>query len=196
MTKAGEAIHTPPVKDYCKCNAKFENNDPICKTDCRYNQFWMPIFFEGIIIDWYPVCNCIFIPCNGSPCQQEADYLSEIWNSFRDLRLFFIDFYTAMLQEPRSDIMKELEYSRQKINTCSVTSNTQGTEAILLNCTRAENEATSLYNAKWFSYNGQPGACYGGSVGKNFDLTDNWFCCNLYNPNPSTINPSENTSTR
>ena len=34
MKKMGDAINTPPVQEYCKCDAQLENANPICESSC------------------------------------------------------------------------------------------------------------------------------------------------------------------
>jgi len=158
-------------------------------------------------------CTCTFTPCNGSPCQQIIYYLSELWNDYRQFKLDFINFYTTMLKEPRSDIMKELTYSRKTTNDCSLVGSTYGlSNERLLNCTRAEDEIISPINTNKMTKEELAalvhvdasqidipdnstlnGYCYGKKLGEvlipsvDLDLTDNWFCCQKYNKNP-TIN--------
>jgi len=191
MDKIGKAKDTSPIQDYCRCNAKFENSNPICKTDCQYAQWWDIV---GADQDGNPIwgwrCSCILEPCKGSPCQQMTDYLAQLWNNIRQLKLDFIDFYTAMLKEPRSDIMKELTYSRQTTNNCSVTSSSSDSKNRLLNCTRVEDELISPITTGQITINGETvnSYCYGKELGKLFDtpLTDNWFCCQQYQKTPGT----------
>jgi len=105
----------------------------------------------------------------------------------------------GIITEPRSDILKELTYSRQSVNSCSVISNTTGDETKLFNCTRAEDELVPPINSNKMTKDElvailKPeqsdqidlgdkktvdGYCYGTNLGKLFKktLTDNWFCC-------------------
>ena len=182
MYKAGKAIDTTPVKEYCKCDAKFENSEPICKTDCIFNQEWIDesIDGDGNIIPGHWVCGCALEACKGNPCDQIIDYLSQIWNSYRQFKLEFIDFYMVMTIEPRSDIMKELTYSRKQANQCSVVRNNFGTESRLMSCTRVEAEVISPIIDGHIIYSGEEinSYCYGENL--NNSLTDNWFCCQTY----------------
>ena len=161
---------TNGVQDYCKCAAKFDLNSPhpppevaggpICTTGCQYSQTYVPeqtqeipdtMDDEGNVIPGYTIiipahweCACTFTPCSGNPCQQITDYISMLWNDYRQLKLDFIDFYTTMLAEPRSDIMKELTYSRKTTNDCSLIGSTYGLlKERLLSCTRVEDEIIS-----------------------------------------------------
>lgn len=198
MKKIGEAKDTSPIQDYCKCGAKLENNEPICKTNCNYAE-WIaeiPVYDnEGNYLYSYPQkqCACDFVPCQGNPCEQIVDYLSDLWNSYRKLKLDFIDFYTIMLAEPRSDIMKELAYSRQTTNSCSLTTSAYGSQARLLSCTRVEHEEIAPISNGQTTYKDttMPG-CYGGQgnghLGKIFNLSDNWFCCQEYTKTPAAAN--------
>ena len=109
------------------------------------------------------------------------DYHSQLWNDYRQFDADFISFNTNVLVEPRSDIMKELTYSRQTTNTCSTNNTVFGATNRLLSCTRVEDELLSPINGSkinfdnknWSSY------CYGKNLGimDKKSLTDNWFCC-------------------
>ena len=182
MTVIGNAHKTYPIQDYCKCNAKLENNKPICKTNCQYDQWWVTVFDEyGDIMGGYLQCSCVEIPCKGSPCEQITDYISVLWNYNIKLKNDFIDFYTKIITEPRSDIMKELTYSRQSTSNCSLTNSSFGSQDRLLNCTRVEDELISPISVGEITFNNKTinAYCYGKELGKLFDipLTDNWFCC-------------------
>ena len=183
MYKAGKAkdTDTPPVKDYCKCNAKFESSLPICKTDCNYDERLVPIFDEyGDVVGEEWQCSCAQAPCEGNPCEQVVDYLSQIWNNYRQFKLNFIDFYITTTTEPRSDIVKELTYSRSQINKCSLERNIYGTRSRLLSCTRVEDEIIlpAVEGPVILGGGKVDGYCYGKNLDQN--LTDNWFCCQEY----------------
>lgn len=201
MTKIGQAKDTQPIQDYCKCTAKFENNDSICKTDCKYHEDQVrpvpasygfdaegnPYYIPEV--PGYKECNCTFKPCSGNPCEQVTDYLTTLWNDYRQLKLDFIDIYTAMIEESRSDIMKELSYSRKTTNDCSLISSAYDVQSRLLSCTRIEDELISPIVSNQIKFNGQTlnGYCYGKYLGNLFNesLTDNWYCCQQYSENPT-----------
>ncbi|MCX6723554.1 MAG: hypothetical protein NT155_00055 [Candidatus Staskawiczbacteria bacterium] len=138
----------------------------------------------------YWACTCSAVPCKGSPCQQVVDYLSELWNSFRQLKLDFMTFYNEVVVEPRSDIMKELTYSRKATNDCSLVNSAYGVKARLLSCTRVEDELIAPINNGKIKYNNEEidGYCYGKDLGNLFDqsLTDNWFCAQEWSKNSTT----------
>ncbi len=189
MLKLGEAIVKDPIKDYCGCPAKYENNTPICKTGCKYNQWKNWNYYSS----WLE-CSCTFEPCDGSPCLQMTDYISDLWNKIRDLKSTFINFYTSMIEEPRSDVMKQLTYSRQETSTCSVESNSFGLNSRLLSCTRVEDELIPPINTGKIKIGSETidSYCYGTKLGEitNKSLTDNWFCCNQYKILPE-VNQNE-----
>jgi hypothetical protein len=191
---------------------KSMNKNTFLLTQNDQNGTWTP----GYTIPGYYSCSCTFIPCKGNPCQQITDYFSQLWNNYRQLKLNFIDFYTTMIKEPRSDIMKELTYSRQATNICSLASSVYGIGARMLDCTRVEDELISPINTNEITKdelstlinissdqikldNGKntiDGYCYGKELGDLFkeSLTDNWFCCQEYSGNPTTSNnPIYNT---
>lgn len=182
IKKAGEAKVTNPIQNYCMCDAKFESALPICKTDCEYKQEWTEesIDGEGNITPGRWNCHCDFVACKGNPCQQVIDYLSQIWNDYRQFKQSYIAFYMVMATEPRSDIIKELTYSRSQTNKCSLVRNNYGTNSRLLSCTRAEDEVMPPIIGGDIIYNSEKVKSY--CYGKNLDasLTDNWFCCENY----------------
>jgi hypothetical protein len=132
-------------------------------------------------------CSCDFVPCKGKPCQAVMDYLSKLWGNVRQARLDFIGFYTTMIQEPRSDIMKELTYSRKMTNSCNLVSTNYftnnvytpsltanyvyGSQTRLLSCTRAKDEIAAP----------DGNTCYGRK--NDSSLTDDWLCCEQYKQN-------------
>jgi len=165
--KVGDAIYQDNgVENYCKCNAEFEKNDePVCKTNC---QFWL------ITIKAVTFCGCFFTPCAGNPCEQELKYTSKLWNDIKPLKKDFISFYTDMIKEPRSDIMKKLTYSRQTMNNCSIQNTAYGPETRVLNCSRVLDEGIWPFNTK-------DNFCYGRKSDES--LTDNWFCTQQWGEN-------------
>ncbi|MCX6722462.1 MAG: hypothetical protein NT094_00135, partial [Candidatus Staskawiczbacteria bacterium] len=201
--KAGKAKDDPIVKDYCKCDAKYEYDAPICKTECESTTTYHPV--------GDPTCACVFIPCKGNPCTQIKEYVSKIWDYYKKLKLYFIDYKIYMLKEPRSDIMKKLTYSRQTVNNCSVINNTHDLGTRLLSCTRVEDELISPVNTSKLTKNQLAillhttpaqinagtvnGYCYGRDLGSLFgypakdkkkSLTDNWFCAQQYSKKPGS----------
>lgn len=178
MNNAGKARNDDKIiKNYCKCDAKYENNSPICKTNCEYKQ-------EQVETDtgkkW--VCSCGFVPCKGNPCDQMIKYLVEIWNNAVKLKTDYIGFYTLMLQEQgRSDVMKQLTYSRKQVDACGVLQTNYGPTAKLFDCSWVtDQQIPPIWGGQITvgdeTYNN---SCYGKKVGdlSKKSLTDNWFCC-------------------
>ena len=131
------------------------------------------------------------------------DYLSQIWNSYKQFKEDYIDFDAYMLKEPRSDILKELTYSRQATDDCSYTTKAYQAETRVLDCTTAKhqlispivgNKITKDYlsvlthsnQINLGSLTTLDNYCYGKNLGqvvvpsKDLDLTDNWFCCDKF----------------
>ena len=91
--------------------------------------------------------------------------------------------YIFILKEGRSDILKELSYSRKKMNEASTVQSAFGKEAKILSCERVQDEIispikegkTSMGNKTIKSY------CYGKNLGKILKtpepMADNWFYC-------------------
>jgi hypothetical protein len=191
MSKAGKAKNLANgVQNYCKCEAKFDGtkkSGPICKTDCKFNQTEAPIYdTDGNDTGaTETVCSCAFTSCQGSPCQQVVSYLSEVWNSYRQFKTDFADFYAVVLSDSKSDIIKQLSYSRSTANTCSLVNSAYGSNAKLLNCTWVEHQMISPISNGQIIFDGVAyDGCYGGQenghLGKINNLTDNWFCCQEY----------------
>lgn len=197
VLKDAKKISDKKPNQYCACDSKYDPdnpdinkaNQPICTSNCKYDP---PapngIDDNGNLIWTDPKCE--FVPCKGDSCKQIMEYLSAVWNDSRQLKLDYIDFFASMLKEPRSDIMKQLTYSRQKTNGCSTAQDNFGNQERMLNCTRAEDEKIpSVINGLTvFKNQKYPHYCYGTKLGNlaKTSLTDNWFCCNLQaiNNNP------------
>ena len=181
--------------NYCTYDSKCENGKPVCHTDCQYNPPSSYADQEGKVI--YVPPSCSFVPCSGNPCQLMIDllvgatcskacavgngiayYSNQIDNAVKDFEVF-------SAKQNRSDIVKELSYSRQKTNDCSVVQNNYGTETRILSCTRVENEIISptvdKYNKTIIGSKSFTSYCYGKSLGEILKtpepMADNWFCC-------------------
>jgi len=184
IKKIGDAKDDAIIKNYCKCNAKTEKDKPICTTDCKYSRAKTK---SGSY-----VCSCTFSACDGKPCDQLVEYLAKVWTEYKQLKADYINFYTTMLQEPRSDIFKELAYSRKQTNECSLVGSAYGKETKLLSCTRVQDELLPPINTAQVTINGQTvnSYCYGRDIGKlsGEDFTDNWSCCEKYTEETITEN--------
>ena len=180
-------------KDYCNCDSKCEDGNHICHTDCNEGTQEMTGSDGSVTIE----TTCSFVPCKGNPCQLMIDlllgadckdacgkgkgmdyYRNEIDSGVKDFIIFTIE-------QNRSDIVKELEYSRQKTNECSVVQNNYGTQTRILSCTRVQDEIISpikdknnetIMGDKSYAY-----YCYGKALGEILKTkeptADNWFCC-------------------
>ena len=183
MKKIGEAKNASYTKDYCTCVAKMDDGTQICSSDCQFKQV------RDKFGNYH--CSCTVIPCQGSPCRQMIDYMAELWNYFNKFKLEFIDLYTAAIEEPRSDIIKELNYSRKGINECSLENTAHGAQVRLLNCTRVKDEIISPVNTGdvIFDEKKYNVGCFGNDLSDQtstkYPLSDNWFCCEENSKNPS-----------
>jgi hypothetical protein len=198
-----------------KLNNGTPTGKPLCTTDCGYTKTLVDVPIMGNIpvtiwvevtdpgtgqttmqqqtqFQWGVVgntqqwnCSCAVTKCQGSPCEQAVDYLSSVWNDYRQLDLDSIDFYTTNIEGPRSDIFKELAYSRKMTNSCGSTSSSYVASVKLLNCTRVMDEIISPIDTSTVQEGMQTitGYCYGQNLGNvlNTSLTDNWFCCQNQN---------------
>jgi hypothetical protein len=86
-----------------------------------------------------------------------------------------------ILKNDRSNILKLLSFSREKINNCSTKAKAYGKETRLLPCQRIEHELISPVELYTTTIDGQriTNYCYGQNLNKVFpgqSFTDNWFC--------------------
>lgn len=157
--KMGDVINTPQG-GYCTCSAINNAELPICKTRCNY------LDSRGST-----PCSCTFVPCQGKPCSQLISDSVPLWNFYKQLKIDAMNFSINTIEDHRSDIMKELTYSRQAMDQCSQRSTMMGADQVqTFSCTKASlHTATALFQAKH---------CYGilDGVGQGLDQTDNWFC--------------------
>ena len=181
-------INKKQKDEYCTCSSKYDSGDPICTSNCDFIPASTETTTDPDTGDTTRIdiaASCAVSPCSSNSCQQMIDYLVKIWNDSANLKSGYVTFYTSMLQEPRSDILKELTYSRKQINACSLTSAAYGTAVStrMLDCTRVENEIISPINTQKITYDGIPAeGCYGSGLDiySQTPLTDNWFCCQEY----------------
>jgi len=186
ITKIGNA------KNYCTCSSVFDSGKPICKTDCKFGQQLVPVIGpDGNPVldpDGNPLnawqCSCEIRPCEGNPCQQMINYLNSVINYYKQLKMSYVNFFISNVFEPRTDVLKELTYSRGKIGECSLVNNNFDRDGSLFSCQRVENEIMPAINNSKFKIGDKTfnSYCYGKEVGKllGADMTDNWFCCEKF----------------
>jgi len=106
----------------------------------------------------------------------------EISDVAKNLKIFVI-------QEKRSDIFKELTYSRKKVDQCSTIQTAYGAESKMLSCERAEDEIISpIKDGKtMLETRAIKSHCYGKTLGEILKTPDpvanNWFCCEVWEKN-------------
>jgi len=174
-----------PVQNYCGCMARTDSDVTICKTNCLYWYApptpWSPSF-----------CGTVFKQCSGSPCQQMTNYLQNLWSRIgyfvsNDYYIDFANFYAKMIKEPRSDIIKELAYSRKTMSDCSLINSAYDQSIVPFSCTVVQDELVPPIFSNQLNFKGNilDGYCYGQAidqtlqktpVDKRVYLTDNWFC--------------------
>jgi len=192
-------------KDYCKCDSTCGDGKNPCNATCSCagaEQSTTDATTTG--------CNCVRGECSGNACQKminlikgktmaegcpegfgmdgatasTLDFQGIGWFSFR-IGEAINDYILFVNASKRSDILKELDYSRNKMDQCSVTSLTYGTDTKTLNCQRTEHEiippikptegTQTIIKGEYIKNH-----CYGATAGKisgNSSLMDNWFCC-------------------
>jgi len=181
-------------KDYCNCDSKCVDGKKICHTDCSKSTSTITNADGTTTTE----STCSFVPCSGNPCQKMIELLlgtkcepESCGNGLGIERYRYnidaalTDFIIFTIQQNRSDVVKELEYSRQQTNNCSTVQNNYGEETRILSCTRVQDEIISptvdKYSKTIIKDKSFTSYCYGKSLGeilKTQDpLADNWFCC-------------------
>lgn len=204
--------------NYCKCGSDCGNvNEKTCKDQCT--PIWEVLTDEnGAVVS--EKCVCAKQGCQGNPCQYmmsllmgstglacpKGKTLESLGQIYENLKLKNEKLSELSLIN-RSDLLKELIYSRQEMNNCSSESkaNTVADQTKLTSCRRVRNNFISpikgektIINGKKIDY-----PCYGVDLGENFSQTityesdsssssssstvkqndviipetDNWFCC-------------------
>jgi len=180
-------------QDYCRCDSKMNKDtcgdesagqEPACSVDCKFEKTPKKDA-SGNATEGYD-CACTLDPCKGQPCQQMLDLLTKISNAYNKLTEPYGELWDFYINDQRSDVLKELTYSREKTNNCSVQKNSYGEQVKLMDCGRIEDELIPpMNNATSTIINGKEikNYCYGKKLGElfNTNLNDNWFCCQMYN---------------
>jgi len=197
-------------KDYCQCDSKCDDagKEATCEDKCVLNPTEIisttTTYSEGEQILEKSVsygCPCTRSGCSGNPCEKIINLLKGKKSSdncpkgveYKGITYYkdnisnaVIDFNIFTTKNNRSEILKELNYSRNKTDECSLTENNYDTKTELMSCTRVEDEIISpiIDNNNYTIINGEKIAsyCYGKELGetKGGDaLMDNWFCCEL-----------------
>jgi hypothetical protein len=187
-------------EDYCECDSTMNKDaccvgnsceqTPACFTNCNFADTAVTSTDEEGNETTTDKCACSLTPCSGQPCQQMIDPLTKMANAYNKLIEPYGELFAFYINDQRSEIFKELTYSREKINDCSVAANTHGTQVKIMGCGRIEDELIPPINTNMSTIlNGKTiqNYCYGSKLGKlfNMNLNDNWFCCEVYNPEES-----------
>lgn len=189
-------------KDYCQCDSKCEGGEPICHTKCIFDQFWIQND-ENPFLGGKWVCVCGTVPCSGKSCQKIINWLvgksaaaacsvgisnpgveqksTQVSNELTKIKDF-------LASQTVSDIVKELNYSREQVNRCGVVQTSSEKQVKLLSCQRViDNLAPEIKNSGYYIIaDGQKvyDYCYGQQLSldtSNSDsMMDNWFCCENY----------------
>jgi hypothetical protein len=176
-------------QNYCKCDSTCKDGKP-CASNCKY--------VEGVCSGDPVVCSepeCIVQPCLGISCQKvinmlkggktqncpaQQDGVSYYYNKIKGAYQIF---YSFVIIEGRSDLVKKLSYSREKMNEASTAQSAFGGEAKILSCERAQDEIISPIKGGNVVVNGRTikDYCYGKNLGKILNIpepmADNWFYC-------------------
>lgn len=201
-------------KGYCECGSTCGAGESTCNADCTVVEIPNE---DGEIVK-----SCMKGSCSGNPCLKMINLLLgksstascpkgvEIkgleW--YQKQLLFFYNKISDFVIKSRTDIVKQLTFSREKTNQCSVVSKAYDAtkETKMINCTRVIDEIISpisegkiIINSKEINY-----PCYGKTLGDiitemgistNYNntvaqdqivpKTDNWFCCEQYAKKPT-----------
>lgn len=178
-------------QDYCECSSKCGPVEFACQPKCEEGIKEITDE-EGNVISTEPTC--IRQDCIGNSCQKMIHILlggstgacqgEGVATYLNKVRQGLENFKGAMTGSQRSDILKELEYSRKMVNACSQNYSKQ---TQILSCTRVEDEiippiigdsipGKAIINGKTAA----PSYCYGQAAGEVLgagSTADNWFCC-------------------
>ncbi|MFH1968344.1 MAG: pilin [bacterium] len=179
-------------KGYCECGSKCGPTEYACQPKCEEGE--KEVVDDDGNTSTVKVCNRT--DCVGNSCQQMIHLLlggstgacqGEGVKKYSDQikqELVEIKKLMAMPENSRSDILKELEYSRKMVNTCS---QNYSKETKILSCTRVEDEiippiigSTESSRAIINNKIATPSYCYGQAAGEVLGTgskADNWFCC-------------------
>jgi hypothetical protein len=126
-------------------------------------------------------------------CSQKCLYNGDnygIKEAFEDLQKSFED---GQVAKDRSEIIKQLAYSRKQTDTCGSRSVAYGSalDIKMLNCQRVMDEIVFPESQNYFTtildWQVHDNYCYGrwaGMVFENKNLTDDWYCCEAQQTNP------------
>ena len=175
-------------RNYCKCDSVCDGGLP-CSSDCTYVESMCSE--DGTCTD----PKCVVDPCAGISCQKIINLLrggSSKSCPRKEYGIFYYydkiykgskDFYKFFLTSNRSDVLKELSYSRKKMDEGSTVQSAFGKEAKILSCERVQDEIISPIKEGKTRIEGDSikSYCYGKDLGKimatPFPLADNWFYC-------------------
>ncbi|TSC95011.1 MAG: hypothetical protein CEN87_23 [Parcubacteria group bacterium Licking1014_1] len=173
-------------KGYCECGSSCDNGKTACQGKCEYK--------EEKIREGFWKCYCAKLSCSGNPCQKMIDMLlcggkcgtgKGVEGHYNEISRARKAVDILIARDGRSDILKELAYSRKKTDECSTIQTAYGAESKMLDCERAEDnimspitEGKTIIKTKSIE-----SRCYGKSLGKilktSEPMADNWFCCEV-----------------
>jgi hypothetical protein len=195
-------------QNYCKCDSKCDaaGKEPTCQAKCAFQFIDATTKTETnsdgstSTIDVPAQCRCARQGCSGNPCQKIINLLQGKSAGtdcpknveYKGIAYFawqinnaVQDYIISDMISLRSETLKQLSYSREKTNECSVVQNNYGAQTRMLSCTRVEHEIISPINdpnnkvivgGKVLS-----SYCYGKELGSILNaqdpMADNWFCC-------------------
>ena len=171
-------------KDYCKCDSKMANGLPACSSSCNLTTQTLGTNPDGTP---YTQDICAVGGCSGLACQSMIDMLSELADTYRDMKTKYTEFFKNYLEKGLSDrgeALKQLTYSRQKTNSCGISTINSEKDARMFSCQRVQDELMSAVLGDKITMDEKTikSYCYGKEFGKLLtkDLTDDWFCCEQY----------------
>ncbi len=193
-------------KPYCSCASVCDSGDKICLSKCKFECKETTETTPDGTVTKKKTSSCVLDACKNNSCQQMIDLLlgggggedavckskkEGVGEFVRYMKQYQLDFKKTLTLK-RSDILKELTYSRESVNKCSVAQGEYGKdEARMYSCERVKDEImpplnenrTVLDTATGIEYISR--YCYGQVAGKYFNaqnqpLADNWFCCNTW----------------
>lgn len=191
-------------KNYCQCNSECGDGTRTCQADCGFQLVYSESDPEAVTGS-----KCIQNDCAGNPCQKminlllgkkAADKCPEgtgwdgdnkttvkgfegVWWFSNEIHKNFISLNNFVAADQRSEVLKQLSYSRNQTDQCSVTTSAYIKETQILNCERVKDEIISpvIGGKELFDGRKIEDYCYGKILGiilkTEKPLMDNWFCC-------------------
>jgi len=168
---------------YCRCDSTCEGGSP-CSSICQYvpKSCSDSTDEDGNTVTTCTPASCARKPCAGLSCQKVINLLkggstkncpvekNGIFYYYDKIYKASKTFYKFVIIDGRTDILKELSYSRKQMDSCSQQAVKLGKDAVqAFSCTKAYRGTSTLQKRCYGIYDGQLKT-------PSESRTDNWFC--------------------